>query len=69
MLNYLRKYNPKIFYKHFQKRRQNTRSELTTDDVLNNVLNLASSELKVNHEVGEFLSNYDTHLIARLLMF
>ena len=61
MLNYLRKYNPKRFYKHFQKRRQTTRSELTTDDFLNHFRNLASSEPNVNHEVDEFLSNYHTH--------
>ena len=62
MLNYLRKYNPKRFYKHFQKRRQTTRSELTTDDFLNHFRNLASSEPSVNHEVDEFLSNYHTHV-------
>ena len=64
MLNYLRTFNPKGFYKHFQKRKQNSRSELTTDDFLNNFRNLASSEPKVNHEVDECLSNYATHVAS-----
>ena len=51
MLNYLRKYNPKKFYKHFQKRKQNRRSELSNDDCFNHFSNLATNEPNTNDEV------------------
>ena len=61
MLNYLRKYNPKKFYKHFQKRKQNRRSELSNDDFFNHFSNLASNEPNTNDEVDSFLSTNDVH--------
>ena len=61
MLNYLRKDNPKKFYKHFQKRKQYRRSELSNDDFFNHFSNLASNEPNTNDEVDSFLSTNDVH--------
>ena len=61
MLNYLRKYNPKTFYRHFKKRKKSTISDLNNNDFLNHFRNLASNEPNTNDDVEDFLSNYDQH--------
>ena len=59
-LNYLRKHNPKSFYKQFEKRKHNVKSELGNDDFYNHFLNLALNEPTSNNEIDNFLTNYDT---------
>ena len=59
-LNYLRKHNPKSFYKQFEKRKHNVKSELSNDDFYNHFLNLALNEPTSNKEIDNVLTNYDT---------
>ena len=52
--------NPNSFYKQFEKRKYNVKSELSNDDFYNHFLNLALNEPTSNNEIDNFLTNYDT---------
>ena len=59
MLNFLRLHNPRMFHKHFDKRKKSIKSNLSRDDFYEHLLRLAVTEPTENEETADFLNTHD----------